>query len=276
MYYPQIALTIDGTFWKVSNPYLTAATSRPQSASSHTPLYAATSAVATGAILCPAALMASAAAPTAFTVAAIGAAAAGGGVFAWLERRSSATTKSRQHQQQSLESTVGTPTLTRAELTEPGLRMGGDRAVRAAQIIAASTAFTHGTLGDPDAIGQDVQYALWDIVHALVDLDERSRDYRRAESSIADHQREQDIQIAGAVRGQLGDDAVPVFDQVTVLEDLADKALQLDARLAGPEIDQSLAHSLRPTRHGVDSSALDRVAASVAAAGDILDAEGLE
>ena len=274
MHYPQIGLTVDGSFWKLRNPYLPASFVAP-ARRPRTPLYAGAAAAASGTVIGSTALLASAAAPTAFTAAGIGAVGAAAAVFTWLNHRWQKATGDRDRARAALTSTLGADHLTRSDFTEPELRSHCDRAVDSAAAIVRSAAFSQGTLGDPDVVGADLQEALWGIVNDLSDLDSRSHDFRRAEVAIALHHRAQDEDVADSVLTELAADVAPLIAQIHDLAALAAQAEALDARLAGQQIDADLAKSLNAPRPDVSNSALDRVAGSLAAGSDVLDADGL-
>lgn len=274
MQYPQIDLTVAGSFWRLGNPYLPV-TAPVDHTRARTPLYATLAAAASGTVTGATAMLAAASGPVALTVAAIGATGAAGGVFTWLDRRNTHTARILEQNQESLYGTLGSRYLTRSDFRDPELRRECDRAVASTATIVGSAAFGQGLLGDPDTVGHDVQTALWDLVHAFADLDERTGNYRQAESAIAAHCRSNDQQIAATVRSDLAADAAPLFAQAATLEELAGQARLLDARLAGPQIDEALALSLRPTRHRTEMAGIDRVASTLAAASEVLDADGL-
>lgn len=274
MHYSQIGLTVDGSFWKLRNPYLPSVFAAP-ARRPRTPLYAGGAAIGSGTVIGSTAIASSAAAPTAFTAAGIGAVGAAVAVFTWLDRRTRQSAADRDSAQAALEDTLGRPHLTRSDFTEPELRSHCDRAVASAAAIVGSAALAEGALGDPDIVGADLQEALWGIASDFSDLDERSRDFRRAEASIALHHREQDEEVADTVLAELAADADPLIDQVDDLAALAEQAAALDARLAGRQIDADLARSLNTARSSTDNIALDRVAGSLAAGNDVLDADGL-
>lgn len=220
-------------------------------------------------------MLASASAPVLVAVGAIGGAAAAVGSYLWLAGRERATSEQREADMHALTSTLGPAALTRSAFTDDAVRDAADLAVGSAVTIVSSTAFTEGRLGDLDTTSTDLHMAVWDVAHSLADVDARMRDWHRAAAAISAHSREQDRTVADSVREQITRDADVLFARAADLAELAAQALALQSRLAGPGINDDLSAALRPVRHSPDSPNLERLAGTISAASDVLDAEGL-
>ncbi|MFC0313617.1 hypothetical protein ACFQNE_02865 [Gordonia phosphorivorans] len=174
----------------------------------------------------------------------------------------------------ALTATLGPAYLSRAAFVDTELRELADRAVGAATTIAATDAFDRGLLGPQQAVAGDLQIAVWDCLHALADLDQRAGQWRQARTQIDSHHLQDYRALSDRVHQELLGEADAAAAQVVALEDIRDGAATVDARLAEAVVVDHLERTLAGQAMALSDSPAVRLAAQVAAAHNVIDADG--
>lgn len=270
MYDTHLHITYEGSAWRITNPYRGDNETGPAPKRSHSLRVVAPAAVLVGV---PCALLIT----DPLLRVLVGIIAVVIAIVAIEYTFTARTNRHRTQQQQTadaLTATLGPQRLSRADYVDSDLRELADRTVRAAGAITASDAFTSGLLGPHATVINDLRVTVWDCLHTLADLDQRAAKWRQARTQIDQHQRSDYIELSNHVRDDLLEGADDAADQVEALETIRAGTEQIDARLAGPVIDEHLQETLDGAPIALNDSPILRLSAQVDAAHQIIDARG--
>lgn len=181
-----------------------------------------------------------------------------------------------QRQADDLTATLGPTSISRSDIAAPIVAAATDRAVESATAIVESTAFDHGSLGDPDIVSADLADSLWEVLTLAGAVDRRVQLHGTANYAIDHFDAGDDVssRLRGVADETVRADLAHLEGAIDALAALADRVEDIDAQLSVPAIEQSLIDAAAAAHTDADLSAIDRLHAQIVAASDLLDNGG--